>query len=370
MNLKNLTDLSLMQTTESYIREEREVLTNLLHHFREIERRRLFCEYQYGSLHKMLVGHFGYSDDEAYRRISAMRLLGEMPEVEEKINKGELSLSHLGLAQSFFKHEKKSLQADLPKESKLEILQKISEQPIREAQRIVYSLSSAPEQLRPDRVSIVSEDKIEFRFTADRMLESKVQDLKGLLAHKHPNLSMAELFEILCDLGLQELKQTKAPAAVKTVQASTVLNKLDKLNKIDAPAVAGKDITFATPRKECVSKPFALIKREIRTESVTKPFAQIKKEVWHDSEYKCSNCRSSYALELDHRYPKGKGGDDSKDNLRILCRSCNQRSAIRHYGSSKMEPYLNRHKTILFRSASGVGYDHEFSHSRSFIDFK
>jgi len=311
MNLKNLTDQSLMQKTESYVREEREVLTNLLYHFREIERRRLFSDYKYGSLHKMLVGHFGYSDDEAYRRTSAMRLLGEIPEVEEKINKGELSLSHLGLAQSFFRQEQKTLQTDLPKESKLLILNKISDQPIREAHRIVYSLSSAPEQLRPDRVSAVSEDKVEFRFTADRKLESKVEELKGLLAHKHPNVSMAELFEILCDLGLQELKKAKAPAVV---------------DKIKTPLGPRAGQTFAAPMKE----------------RVTKPLAQIKREVWQAGQHKCSNCQSTYALEIDHRYPKAKGGEDSKSNLRILCRSCNQRAAIRHYGVSKMDPYLNR----------------------------
>jgi len=312
MNLKKMTDQILMQKTETYICEEREVLTNLLHHFREIERRRLFCEYQYGSLHKMLVGHFGYSDDEAYRRTSAMRLLGEMPEVEEKINKGELSLSHLGLAQSFFRQEQKTLQTDLPKESKLEILKKISDQPIREAQRIVYSLSSAPEQLRPDRVLVVGEDKIEFRFTADRKLEAKIQDLKGLLAHKHPNVSMAELFEILCDLGLQELKKAKAPAVV---------------DKIKTPLGPRAGQTFAAPMKE----------------RVTKSIAQIKREVWQAAQHKCSNCQSTYALELDHRFPKAKGGENSKSNLRILCRSCNQRAAIRHYGIDKMDAYLSRH---------------------------
>ena len=73
----------------------------------------------------------------------------------------------------------------------------------------------------------------------------------------------------------------------------------------------------------------------------SKSLAQMKREVWQESLHQCQNCRSQYSLEMDHRYPTAKGGRDSKDNLRILCRSCNQRAAIREFGQEKMDFYLN-----------------------------
>jgi hypothetical protein len=309
MNAKNLNDQLLVQKAEGLVKEEREVLTNLLHYFREIERRRLYCDYQYSSLHKMLVGHFGYSDDEAYRRTSAMRLLKELPEVEEKINNGELSLSHLSLAQTFFQKEVRLHKLEISKEEKLELLSEISEQPIREAQRIVFSQSSAPEELRLDKMTIISEEKVEYRFTADKLLESKILEIKGLLAHKYPHLSLGELLEILCDLGIETFKKEKTTTSQKPYKEKSALH-------------TKKSVPHMKHRSE-------------------DSLAQIKREVWQESQHECSNCHSKYALEMDHLHPRAKGGSNTKDNLRILCRSCNQRAAIREFGQIKMDLYLN-----------------------------
>lgn len=280
-----------MQRTEKFVREEREVLTRLLYHFREINRRRLYCDYKYGSLFKMLVGHFGYSTDEAYRRISAMKLITELPELEFKINRGELSLTHLDLAQTFFRQEKKLLSKELSDSAKLQVLEEISSQPIREAQRIILSKSSAPEELRPERTVVVSENKTEYRFTADKSLEAKINEIKGLLAHKHPDISLAELLEIACDLGIEKLKSDK---------------------------------TFVAHRKRSVKKSVLQLRRDTRKEG----------------NHECSNCHSRYAVEIDHIRARALGGKDAKDNLRLLCRACNQRAAIKQLGMNRMDKYL------------------------------
>jgi len=297
MNLKILSDEMLMQKTDGLVKEERERLTNLLRHFREIERRRLYSDFKYGSLHKMLVGHYGYSDDEAYLRISAMRLLKDVPEVEEKITNGELTLSHLGLAQTFFRKEAKIQQAEISKDMKLEILEQISDQSLREAERFVLSQSSSPEEHKPDKVRVISEEKMEYRFTADNSLESKIAEVKGLLAHKYPSLSMAELLEVMCDMTIETLKQEKAGARLKP--------------------------------------------RDTMSAEETNSYAQVQREVWQESKFKCGNCGSYYAMEKDHRHAKALGGSNTKENLRILCRSCNQRAAIKTFGQAKMDQYLN-----------------------------
>ncbi len=311
LNIKNLSDSLLIERTNGLVKEEREVLTNLLHHFREIERRRLFCDYKYESLREMLVKHFGYSDSEAYRRISAMWLLKDVPEVEEKITNGELSLSHLSLAQTFFQKEAKIHKTERSKEDKLELLTEISEQTVREAQRMMLAQSSAPEELRPDKVTLISESKVEFRFIANQSLETKIREVTGMLAHKHPSLSMGELLELLCDLTIAALKKEKT---------ETLKNK-----------------TSAMQVKSCVSTP------ESNEASATKPKsqAQIHREIWQESHHACNNCGSKRALEIDHRHSKAKGGENSKENLRILCRACNQRAAIKEYGQIKMDLYLN-----------------------------
>src|SRR6516165_387934 len=99
MDLKTLTDDSLHLGNIETAREEREVLTRMLHRLRETERRRLFSKYKCKSLFEYAVKYLQYSNDQADRRIKAMRLLREVPQIEEKINEGALNLTNLALAQ-------------------------------------------------------------------------------------------------------------------------------------------------------------------------------------------------------------------------------------------------------------------------------
>src|SRR6185369_13706857 len=106
-NLTSLSDQTLLNETQKLVKQERELLSQILHHLREIERRRLFSFLKLSSLFEYATQELGYSEDQAYRRIQAMRLLKELPEIEEKINLGALNLTHLGMAQSLFKREQK-----------------------------------------------------------------------------------------------------------------------------------------------------------------------------------------------------------------------------------------------------------------------
>lgn len=297
MNLKNVGDSALISRVEALAKEERELLTKVLHHLREIERRRLFSDLGYKSLHDFATRHLGYSDDQAYRRIAAMRLLKEIPEIEEQIASGEISLSHIGIAQSLFNQEKKYAGKEFTKEQKQQVFQKISAKPIRDAERITVSMASAEVPTKPDQIRIITEEKVELKFQASKTLQDKIEKLKGLLAHKNPNMPLGELFEKLCDMGLEQLDPAK-PAREKV----------------------------ATSRKHRIVNPTS--------------HAEVRREVFRKAGGKCENCGSTYALEVDHLHPKAKGGSDENANLRILCRSCNQRAAVREFGVGTIERYL------------------------------
>ncbi len=300
MNLKSLTDSTLVSSAQTLVREERDKLTAFLHHLKEIERRRLFSSFGYKSLFEMTTRHFGYSEDEAYRRISAMKLLKEIPAVEEKISQGKITLSHLSLAQKHFRQEKKIHSQEMPLSQKAKVIEQISQTSVREAEKITLKLSSSPEPLKPDRIRVVSEDRVEIRFSVSSKTQGKIHQLKGYLAHRYPDLTVGELFDLLCDLGLKDLDPSK------------------KRRESLAKTVA--------PQKSCVKK----------------SKAQSRREVFLKSNNKCDNCGSGFALEIDHILPKAQGGSDNPENLRLLCRSCNQRAAIQVFGVERMSPYLNR----------------------------
>ena len=102
--LRALSPTALLQATRQLAKEERRITSFMLSHLEEIERRRLHLE-NHSSLFDFCRRELGYSESEANSRISAMRLSREVPEVIAKIEAGELSLTNLVKAQSYFRQE-------------------------------------------------------------------------------------------------------------------------------------------------------------------------------------------------------------------------------------------------------------------------
>jgi len=203
MNLHKLADDALISKTESLVGEERETLAQVLHHIKEIERRRLFSELGYKSIFEFAVRRLGYSEDQAYRRISAMRLLKELPQIEQQIVSGELSLTNIALAQKLFRQKNPTQASAFTTNEKIKLLKSLNNKTKREAEKITLSLCSLPETIKPDRFTAVTENEIELKFVASSQLREKIEKLKGRFAHKHPSLTLGELFEKLCDEALE-----------------------------------------------------------------------------------------------------------------------------------------------------------------------
>ena len=338
MNLKNLTDKVLLENTKALVRQEQELLINVLHHLREIDRRRLFSSLGYKSLHDFTERNLGYPNDQAYRRIAAMRLLRELPEIETKISQGEINLTHIGMAKKLFKDEKLAQNLMTAKE-KLDVFEEISKTSTRVAEKIILSKRTNPEPHKPDKVRAITEDKIELKFQASIELQEKIEKLKGRLAHKHPNLSLGELFDKLCDLGLETWDPgQKPPRKSKVVQKTDSSFSQEGITDLAVSSGIKDQVAaekFSAPRKNEV-----LNTQAVETLVMKKSQAQIRREIFQKAQNRCENCGSTFALEIDHIRPKAIGGDDSKTNLRLLCRSCNQRAAIKVLGTEKMEKYL------------------------------
>jgi len=308
--IRSYSDDQLILKTENLVREEREMLTMILHHLREIERRRLFSKLQFTSLFDYAVKKLGYSEDQAGRRIAAMRLLKDLPEIEAKLNSGALTLTHLGLAQTLFRKESKAGVKSFTKEEKIKLLEQIENQPTRAAEKIVMAESSQPEMFISEKVRALSAKLNEVRFVASDELLKKIEQLKGLRAHSKLGLSMADLFGELCDLGLKEW----SPAMPRTLRSSKIP---------DQELFESQGASPAAPRVTGRYIP-----------------AAIKRAIWQKAEGKCENCDSTYALEVDHILPFAKGGSKNQTNLRLLCRNCNQRAAIESFGIKKIENFL------------------------------
>lgn len=147
--------------------------------------------------------------------------------------------------------------------------------------------------------------KVEMRFLASAATQEKIETLKGWLAHENPQIGLGELFEKLCNLGLQEWNPSK----------------------------------LAAPRKHRVQ---ILERQSPKSFARRTPSAQNRRLLFEKAQNQCQNCGSRHALEVDHIRPWALGGFSNPENLRVLCRSCNQRAAIKTIGAKQMAAYLDR----------------------------
>jgi len=365
-NLKSVPDSQLIFQVEKLVHQERELLLKVLHHLREIDRRRLFSSLGYKSLFDFAVRHLGYPEDQAYRRISAMKLLKELPEIETQISNGQISLTHIGLAQSLFRQEKKIHHKEFSTQEKLSVFEKMASLPVRDAEKVTLSFSSAPALAKPDRVHLVSPDQVEIKFLASTEIQKKIETLKGRLAHQHPNLTLGELFDRLCDWGLERLDPSvprkKKQKAAPDSDAPTISTTLDPAHskpnahvdahlkpqsepelEVLADADAAPDARASAPDKtKAKPKTAAPRKRRVNKASASHETVSAKnrRQVSLRAQNKCENCGSEYALEVDHIRPLALGGTSDLENLRLLCRHCNQRAAIQNLGIQKMQAHL------------------------------
>jgi hypothetical protein len=60
---------------------------------------------------------------------------------------------------------------------------------------------------------------------------------------------------------------------------------------------------------------------------------RVIRQIFAEAKDCCQNCGSTYALEIDHIRPRAMGGGPERENLRVLCRNCNQRAAVKMFGA-------------------------------------
>ncbi len=293
--LKKLSDPELIGSLKNLITKERAVLTEILHHLKEVENRKLHLAQGYSSLFAYLTEGLGYSEAAAQRRLQSMRLIQSVPEVEQKLESGELSLSVASQLQSFLQNQDKRRkevgQKPISQEAKQALVEQFKGTSARQCEQQLAQL--APESVLPrEKVRAITEDAFLLQFTVHQGLLSKINQLKALWSNQNPEGNMEKLLEKLVDMALE---------------------KADPIQK--------------KPKKQGV-----LPKSEVKQGYSRYIPKSLRVRIWQRDRGQCQYrdpksgriCRSNHLLEIDHVYPLALRGENSPDNLRLLCRSHNQ----------------------------------------------
>ena len=325
MNLKNISNDELLSSTKKLSEDERQFTTKILHHLKEIESRRLHLQMGYSSLFEYAVKELKYSEDSAYRRISAMRLLKNLPEIENKINDGSITLAGAAKIQRFIRAQDKenflikkeifataamldtqvsAQQMDAfsikleTKKDKLTWIETLENKSLQEIEKEIIKLN--PETLSQEKIRHITEDKFEIKLIIDEELKNQLDQLKNLLSHKNPNMSYQEVIKHTAQIGLKKLNPTHSFQAQKFK------------NENESQPIVQRNVSGLT--------------RRLASNSRYVP-STIKQEVYMRDKGCCTyadpktkrQCTSRHLLQYDHRYPLSLGGETSVNNLRLLC---------------------------------------------------
>jgi hypothetical protein len=276
----------------------------VIRHLLEIERRRLYAEEGYASLFEFCTGALKYSGGSASRRINAMRLLREHPEIETSLREGSLSVSTASEVHTFTRD------AGCSREAKAELIEQVKDKSKIECLKLFRALD--PERAPQIQIEVSPE------------LYEEIQRVWALTGHQ--NHSIQETLQWM---------------------TTEIRKRLEK--KVSPPA---QDPQATPPAQEAQSTPPAdeagqqRSGKSARLDSRAIP-AEMRRAVWTRDQGRCRfvdaksgrRCNSSYALEIDHITPYAKGGLTELRNLRLLCRTHNWLQAIRSFGVNKMARY-------------------------------
>ena len=290
MNTAYLSDMQLLSNTKFLIRKEHEISIKVLDHLAEIERRKLYCDLKYSSLFTYCQGELGFSEQEAYRRIDAMRLAKKMPEVKKSLDNGSLSLTNANMVSSLFK------KSNLGHDKKLQIVENIKGMTKRQCEASLDVIKGELGIAINPKIEQKCKEKdggVRLHLSLKKETVAKLAKLKGLLAHTKEH-STEELLDLMLDTMIEQTQKKK----FKTQRAA-------------APKGSKKKSRY-------IAK-------------------STKQKIYEKANGKCQNCGSLYALEIDHLESFAKGGGNNVMNLQLLCRNCNRRKAMKEYGVDKIE---------------------------------
>lgn len=300
---KNVSKFSMMNDEDLnlkiklLVKEERELLNEILIHIREVDRRKLFLRMAYASLFDYLTDEVGYSASAAQRRIDAARLAERVPEVLEQIKEGTLNLTQVSKVQHACRQIKKASGESVPLSLQREVLKKLENQGALQTDLIVsqhFGLAIRTQEKL--RIQTDESVRVELTFTKEEMI--LIERARALLSNKTGGV----------------LKDTILELARKAVEP--------KNNHVERRTKAERDFltTAAVVKSEIRARPSTLksitpkLRREILKRDGCCQFRELKSG---------KVCGSKFFLEVDHVKPKFAGGGNEIQNLRALCKNHN-----------------------------------------------
>ncbi len=338
VNLKHLTDQQLIAATDVAAKVEVSAMTHLLHHLAEIQRRRLFSVYAVNSLFEYCVKRLKMSEPAASRRVNAVFVLMDVPEIGAKLQSGELSLSNVSQAQTFFNQEARMAEA-LTSPEKARILKSIENKGARRAKEILVASSSIRVELPKEGMQPISAEFHHLTAVIDEETKAGLERLQEIWSHSGSQRGFGAMLKKMTELCLSQVDPLK-----KSKQVSRSAKNSEKsASRVSETEVEIQSESATRVETETTTQSVVLDQLPTPTSESARSRhipARVRHAVQVRDGGSCAyidgcgdRCSSRTFVQFHHLIPFACSGEHTVENIELRCFSHNQRHAIDDYGT-------------------------------------
>jgi len=316
---ENLT-ANLIEKIKGLRGSEREIVAELVKTLSEIYSQKLFRTAGYSSLYSFCTEALGYSSGAAWRRCAAARVVLSTPEVLLQLSSGKLTLCAVAELSKVLNKQNSSTLLTEAVGLRREELQVLVAQ-----HQPVNATPKKKETVRVRRVE--SPDELPLLSSLSAPADSNRLYTVTLELTEEEMSLIHQAQEMLCTA---KLKDTVLCAAKRIVRGQEKLEQLREKRAL---------------RKECASQARRTNSDnhgdKLRSRYIP---VDVKHAVTRRNGKQCSyispdgvRCCERKGLELDHITPFSRGGGNTEDNLRLVCKTHNLMYAEQVFGRERIE---------------------------------
>ncbi|HSC88980.1 MAG TPA: HNH endonuclease signature motif containing protein [Polyangiaceae bacterium] len=336
-SLFELTDVELVDGLRELETRQRVTIAAIVEHLLEMDRRRLHLRLGYSSLYEYCQVALELSEDEAYRRVTATRMVAEFPNALGLLSTGQLTLTTLTMLKP---HVTTDNAPDM-----FEMAAGLTKRELEKQLAILRPDSARDEVFARGRLRATGPEQWRLEMNVGESTRSLLERALDLTSHTNPARAFEPVLEQALRLLVEKLEREKRGKLAPARKMARSVAEEDAVDVVAAAAAQKVEVALSLPEPIDLTAPTQWMGRTAAASSAPARKARpaiprpVRRAVFERDGERCAfvgrdgrQCECRRHLELDHFIPWELLREHTVGGLRVMCRAHNQLLAEDWFG--------------------------------------